>query len=273
MITPIQLLRRIKRRFRAAVGASCLDDREIEYRLSLLPDTHAPGSRFAFPWGKIEYVSARTLQAQYREIYIKRHYSFQCNTATPIIIDAGGNIGMSAIWFKRSFPNSRLTVYEADPNLAATITRNMQSAGLTDVEVCQTAVWDKDGFVAFDNTGADKGAISSTGRIQVPSINLSSRIPQHVDMLKLDVEGAEYDIINRMSVEGTLSRIQHIVAEYHITRADVDRFLESLRLIRASGMQLAFSAELGPWIGLADHRSTIDVVEKQQILAEVYAWR
>jgi len=270
---PIKFIHRVHRRLRAELGVPCRDNWELDYRLNRLPEPAQSGTKFSFPWGNIEYVSASDLRGQFWEIYRKRHYAFESLADHPVIIDAGGNIGMSAIWFKQTYPNSFLTVYEADPALAETIRRNLAATGIKDVTVHHAAVWNEEGFVTFDNAGADKGSVAPGGAIKVPSIDLSQRLPERVDLLKLDVEGAEFGLVEKLSADGTLARVQHLVAEYHIKRADTDRFLESLRLLRASGMQVTFTAEMGPWLGRAAQCSPIEVVGDQQTLAEVYAWR
>jgi FkbM family methyltransferase len=218
-------------------------------------------------------VSASDLRGQYWEIYLKRHYGFKTTEAAPSIIDAGANVGMSVIWFKQNYPASRITAYEADPKIAAILSRNLKAAAIEDVEVQQAAVWDQDGTTSFDDAGSDKGAISAQGGVSVPCIDLSRHLPARVDMLKLDIEGAEYAVVEKLSRDQTLRQIQNISAEYHIQRNQMDQFLESMQLLRASGMEVAFTSDLGPHLGLAAREAALDAVGHQQILAQVYAWR
>jgi hypothetical protein len=53
----------------------------------------------------------------------------------------------------------------------------------------------------------------------------------------------------------------------------MDQFLDSMRLLRDSGMEVAFTADLGPHLGLAPLEAALDVVGREQMLAQVYAWR
>ena len=180
---------------------------------------------------------------------------------------------MSAIWFKQTYPNATLTVYEADPALAAILVRNLKSAHISGVDVQNAAVWIEDGVVTFDNAGQDKGAVSVNGSVQVPSVDLASHLPERVDLLKLDIEGAEYSIIERLCALGTISRVQNLVAEFHVKRQDMDKVICALGSLRASGMEVTLTSALGPWLGQAESMAPFECVGRDQVLMEVYAWR
>jgi FkbM family methyltransferase len=261
-----------KLRLRLLVGVPCRNNSELSYRLNRLPLDTKPGATFPFPWGNLAYVSASDLRGQFTEIFEQRQYAFKTAATAPVIIDAGGNIGVSAIWFKQAYPNAKLTVYEADPALAALLAQNLAAAGVTDVDVQNAAVWDKDGTVSFDNRGHDKGMVSTNGTVQVRAVDLALHLPERVDLLKLDVEGAEYAIIQRLTETGTIARVQNLVAEFHIKRGDMDACLVALRRLREAGMQVAFKAEIGSWLGDADP-SPFEAVAGNHVLAEVFAWR
>ena len=269
----LSLLRRLIWRLRLVTNLGCASEAELQYRLLRLPAQSDPGRYFTFPWGRIEFVAASDLRGQYFEIFAQRHYAFRPAVTHPVIIDAGGNIGISAIWFKREYPMANLTVYEADPALAKVVARNLAAANISGVDVQNAAVWIQDGLVSFDNMGQDKGAVSPTGGIQVKAVDLAMHLPERVDLLKLDVEGAEYAIIRRLTETGTIARVQNLVAEFHIKRGDIDYCLEALRQLREAGMQVTFKAEMGSWLGAADQESPFETVANKQVLAEVYAWR
>ena len=266
-------LRRARWRTRASFGLPATDLGELGYRLNRLPLTVADGQRFRFPWGEVEFHSASDLRGQFGEIFLRRHYAIRSERPDPVIIDAGGNIGMSAIWFKREYPHSRVTVFEPDPQLVLVLERNLDRAGITDVKVEHAAAWITDSTVTFDNQGQDKGAVRPGQGIEVRSVDLAAGLPESVDLLKLDVEGAEYPIIDRLHLSGALRRVRNLVAEFHVRRGDTDAALKALAQLRESGMQVAFTSSLGPWLGDAEAASAYEAVGRQQSLMEVYAWR
>jgi len=266
-------LRKVNWRLRLMFGLPCADNIEILYRLNRLPLDTPSGSTFAFPWGSVTFVSASDIRGQFTEIFYQRHYAFQTSNPEPVIVDAGGNVGMSAIWFRQNYPKAKITVYEADATIAGILHKNLAAAGIADVDVQNAAVWDQDGTVTFDNRGQDKGMVSDAGTVKVRAVDLAAHLPPRVDLLKLDVEGAEYAIIRRLVETGNFARVQNFVAEFHIRHSDMDDVAASLRLLRQAGFQVTFKAEIGPWMGEADKASPFDIIGKKQVLAEVYAWR
>ena len=100
-----------------------------------------------------------------------------------MIIDCGGNIGLSVIAFKRRYPRGRALIiltFEADTALAAVLTWNMKALGLTDVTVAAQAVGAVDGHVLFLPDGAVDGHVvashastTQAAGITVPAVRLS----------------------------------------------------------------------------------------------------
>jgi hypothetical protein len=82
--------------------------------------------------------------------------------------------------------------------------------------------------VQYRTAGA---AGSGAGRFTVPCVALSgvlSSLSQPVDFLKLDVEGAEYDMLFSLD-DASLARIRRVAMEYHegvarYSHADLARF-------------------------------------------------
>jgi FkbM family methyltransferase len=132
----------------------------------------------------------------FQEIFGKRNYEFASRTASPRIIDGGSNIGLALIFFKQLFPTARVTGFEPDPAVFAVLQENMRSFGLHDVELVNKALWTEDQRLEFHCDGADGGRLhrghSQGQRLQVEACRLRSYLDEPVEMLKLDIEGAEW---------------------------------------------------------------------------------
>jgi hypothetical protein len=67
----------------------------------------------------------------------------------------------------------------------------------------------------------------------VEELRLSGLIPDHVDLVKLDVEGAEDDVLEDLIASGAISRVEQLLVEYHHHldggRDFLGAFLERLR--------------------------------------------
>jgi len=250
-------------------------NREILHWLRRLPGDQRAQSdkKFDFYWGEMRYMDASLLRAQFEEIFIGRQYAFSAESREPVILDCGGNIGLSAIWFKLNYPHCQLTVYEADPDVADVLTANLKSAGFEDVAVKTEAVWIANGTVSFQKTGTDTGRIIALGPTSYPAIDFSESLPEYVDLLKLDIEGAEYEVINRLCETKAIQRVRRIICEFHVWRDRTGDLLTTLANLRQAGMQIAMKSEVVSWIGSTAEAAPFEVVQKRQVLMEVFAWR
>jgi FkbM family methyltransferase len=247
---------------------------EVMASLRALQRRLGPASQgvFRFAWGDLEYTKLGAVIAQFEEIFVQRQYAFSSKTTSPVIVDCGGNIGLSAIWFKQAYPDSRLTVYEADPRLHNMLQRNLQRAGVTDIAVHHRAVWTEDTWVSFDDAGDDAGRIDSTGRLKVPAIDLVHELPARVDLLKMDIEGSEYVVLDRLCQTGAIDRVARLVCEFHVTRERTGDLLSTLGRLKEAGMELSMTAHLTSWTGSARLASPFHVVDQNNVFMIVYAW-
>ena len=138
-----------------------------------------PGT-MRFPLGRIRYLDAVSLRTIYYQIFVEGIYQVDGLSATPTIIDCGGNIGLSVIAFKQRYPQARILTFEADPKLAAVLAQNVKALGLSDVTVEAQAVGGVNGHVLFQPDSAvgghvveSHGASTPAQAISVPLVRLS----------------------------------------------------------------------------------------------------
>src|ERR1017187_1001068 len=67
------------------------------------------------------------------EIFVAGSYCFHADNSAPVILDCGSNIGMSILFFKRLYSNSRITGFEPDPQTFQMLQRNVEQNSLKDV--------------------------------------------------------------------------------------------------------------------------------------------
>jgi FkbM family methyltransferase len=192
--------------------------RELEWRAVHEPRRVA--GQIAVPPYRFEYVDAMSTWPQWDDIFVHQSLGFHSDVAEPRILDCGANIGLASIYFKRRYPHAKLTAFEADPRLAALCRSNLDFNDDTgDVEVHAAAVWTADGMLEFVCEGTDSGAIASLGEpIQGPvttvrSVRLRDWLDEPVDLLKLDVEGAELQIL--ADCRDRLSNVRSMFVELH----------------------------------------------------------
>ncbi len=148
------------------------------------------------------YVDLHSFYHQVAQIFGQQLYGFESASDSPVIYDCGAHIGLATLFFKQKYPKSRVLAFEADPTIFAALRFNLESFGLSDVDARQCAVWVHSDGVAFESSSDDSGRVTSvlptasSGSTRVPSVRLRELLSQApVDLLKLDIEGAEFDVI------------------------------------------------------------------------------
>lgn len=145
------------------------------------------------------------------------------------VVDLGAHIGSFAVRAARLARHGRVFAYEASSKNYAMLGENRQLNGLDNLYIENSAVSDRHGTMNLYSP-ADNGMMSSlvheSGSFMetVHAITFAEIIKQHalerIDLLKLDVEGSEYDILLNCPDE-SLTKVQRIVMEYH--EFDVDK--------------------------------------------------
>jgi len=184
-----------------------------------------------------------TLLCMFETVFVYRDYFFLAETKQPFILDCGSNVGLSVLYFKRRFPESRVIAFEPDPQTFALLEKNVAAQGLRDVQLHNRAVFSAAGPVDFHYDPAEPGSVCNSVRSEampamrtVEAVTLSSFIEGEVDFLKLDVEGAEMAVLEEVARSGKLRNIREMVVEYHHHMAPAeDRFSELLRLMEDNG--------------------------------------
>lgn len=172
-----------------------------------------------------------------KEIFQKGIYEFCASTTNPLILDCGANIGLSVIYFKLLYPNARVIAFEPDPAIFQALVKNVASFDLRNVELHQAAVWTENGSVAFMQEGGFSGRVQagSLQTVSVPSLRLRDQLANPVDFLKVDIEGAEFDVI--LDCADRLSNVNRLFIEYHSEANKPQRLDELLAVIRQAGFR------------------------------------
>ncbi len=189
----------------------------------------------------LEIVDTASFIWQYKEMFIDNHYQFSAKAKNPIIYDCGANIGLSSLYFARQYPTAKIKAFEADPQLARVINSNLTSNKARNVTVSAKAIWIKNGTVEFRKDKADRGSIvASESSIKVKSVRLRDLIKREkrVDMLKMDIEGAEVEVLEDCKSE--LKKIQNLFVELHLNTNNYRHLEGFLRALNANDFRYYF---------------------------------
>lgn len=156
------------------------------------------------------------------------------------VIDIGAAIGDFSIYAAFGNPNTLIYAFEPFPDSYQLLIKNLTLNAISNVIGFQQAIWREEGPLMLDLTEGEPLQITSKahalqdkpGRtVPVNAKTLAGVLDeneiQRIDLLKLDCEGAEYEILMYSSKE-TLAKFSRIVMEYH----DVDEDHTHKHLIR-----------------------------------------
>jgi FkbM family methyltransferase len=151
------------------------------------------------------------------------------------ILDVGANTGVAAVWFTKLIPEVQIACVEPDPRNIPLIHANLKQNGLA-ARVFECAVAPRAGTVRLGReTFAGRSSLESTGLyahsdfIQVDARRIPEILDELgwdvVDLLKMDIEGAERDVL--ADAGDWLNRVRHIVLEVHPNTSpeELDGFL------------------------------------------------
>lgn len=168
---------------------------------------------------------------QYYEIFYREYYRFESSSdKQKIIVDCGANIGLSAHWFLREYSDAKVYCFEPDPLVFAKLSNNLRTHSSNRVQLLNKAVFTKEAMLSFQPDGKDGGMLTDEvngNNIQVKAIDFNSFLStfEKVDMLKIDIEGAEKELIPHISSQ--LYKVENLFIEYH-QRENEEAFLSSI---------------------------------------------
>ena len=179
---------------------------------------HHPGNKNQNPV-IIEYADSMTFYYEQKYIFENHIYHFSTKKKNPIIIDAGGYIGTATLYFKNIYPDAKITIFEPDKKIFPILKKNIEKNNLKDVSLINKGLGKKEGTVNFfhdmTNGSSTKNIdnLSETNQETIDITQLSKYITEPIDMLKMNIEGAEGDVFEEISSK--LHLIKEIIFEYH----------------------------------------------------------
>lgn len=189
--------------------------------------------------GTIRYNSLHSLPGMMQEIFVENVYLPVSLPESPRIIDCGANIGLATIRFKAAYPDATILAFEADPFVYETLQENLQRTKQVGVTPINAAVASKPGTVQFSSDRDMGGRVDTQGSESVPAVRLSDYIVERVDLLKLDVEGSEFDVLEDLAEHDKLRMIDKLVIEVHTTCREASRVERLFGILNEAGYDVA----------------------------------
>ena len=155
----------------------------------------------------------------FREIFIEEHYAVDLGFTPQTIVDVGANIGLASLYFHRKYPKADIVALEPHPGNAELLKKNIHGKG-NKITVIEGGLSSKEGTnIVIENPGAQhwgyRGVDSPHGKIRgftIPGLITECGLDT-IDLLKMDIEGAEFEIF-KGNIDW-LDKVRGIIIEIH----------------------------------------------------------
>ena len=141
------------------------------------------------------------------------------------VLDIGANVGITALYFSRIFPNAQIYAFEPAPDNFAVLSRNIANSkrirgfnfglGAQDAEL---ELFHSDNPINFGGYSLHPAGSDTSKKLRIQVRNVAAVLAElsleKIDVVKIDTEGAEYDILTALP-ERILRTAKYITGELH----------------------------------------------------------
>lgn len=151
------------------------------------------------------------------QVFIAGDYDFPIGTQPVFIVDAGAHIGFATLYFLHRFPDARILAIEPETSNADLFAVN--TSAYQNIQLHRAALWKEHRLLNIENPDADSWSFrvqesdNRSGGINAITIADILEVNSHIDILKLDIEGAEKELFS--GDNGWLKNVGMIIIEFH----------------------------------------------------------
>ena len=161
----------------------------------------------------------------FRQILMSEEYKLDVWHPPRTIIDAGANVGLSSVYFASQFPDARIIAVEPESRNFELLEEN--TAPYPKIEPVRAALWFEDAEIYVLDPGLGESGFTTDGeseeqtaahrREPVRALTIETLMEEtginHVDLLKVDIEGAELQLFQH--ADHWINKVDAIAIELH----------------------------------------------------------
>jgi FkbM family methyltransferase len=188
-------------------------------------------------WGKLPLRTNSHDIEILRQMFIRQDYSLKASGVRRIL-DLGANIGMASLYLKRLFPDAEFACVEPSPQNVALLKQTLALNAISG-RIFEAAAGAEQGEIELHlSDKPDCNSVlpvkGSSRSVRVPLVSVPDIMARmgwdSIDLLKIDIEGAEKDVLSRNN--GWLRQVRILIGESHVDvgysyaalQADLARF-------------------------------------------------
>lgn len=164
----------------------------------------------------------------YSQVFIKQEYGFDTERHPRTIIDAGANIGLASIYFSNKFPDAKIIAIEPEESNLEILRRN--TAPYENIILVHGALWHENTKINLVDPSLGKEEWSFMTQAQddvrerhgdvvheVQGMTVDTLMKEqkidHIDILKIDIEGAEREVF--IDLSSWIGKVDALIIELH----------------------------------------------------------
>jgi len=157
----------------------------------------------------------------FEKVFLERQYRYEDDDFRPrLIIDAGANVGYSSVYFAQRYPHAKVFALEPERANFEMLVHNTRAYPA--VTPLHAALWSEHIPLAIANPSSDAWAFQVTpapaGEAGLLALTVTDVLAmagtEHIDILKMDIEGAEIELF-RSGYEAWLGQVRLLIMELH----------------------------------------------------------
>ena len=142
-------------------------------------------------------------------VFLRGEYNVDIAKTPTVIVDAGANIGLTSIFYANKYPDAKIIALEPESSNFALLKKNV--APYKNILAVNKALWGENTTLEVIDPGLDKWGFQTRKRNDeepvvkkaVESITIDKLMQDsmlnHIDILKIDIEGAEKEVCETAS--------------------------------------------------------------------------
>lgn len=192
---------------------------------------------------EIGFNNRKEFETLFDEIFLKQIYRFKTKNPNPLIFDCGSHIGLSVLYFKMLYTDASIVAFEPDKETFSILKKNIERNKIDNIETFNLALSDTKGKINFYRESSPDWDTCGNSTVKewgdrngfcvetVQSTVLSDYITGEIDFLKMDIEGAELNVLE--TIQNKLHLVKELALEYHVYNAESKKRLDDvLKLLK-----------------------------------------
>jgi FkbM family methyltransferase len=160
----------------------------------------------------------------YNQIFINSEYDVDLAKTPRIIIDAGANIGCTSLYFACKYPQAKILAIEPELTNYSLLCKNIQT--YPNIVAIRAALWKSNSEIDITDPGDGHWGFRTYAQTERHHNSILDRVPgitvdqllidymlEHIDILKVDIEGAEKEVFE--DVNKWIEKVGVVMIELH----------------------------------------------------------